>query len=425
MAIDPRISLAIKTPDTMTNAINIFENALNSASNRAVQEQNIAQSQQRMAQADVMNPLLAQQAQQGVDVNAQNIAATRNEARFKDILQTSQQLKPFIANNDAVGAERFILKNISRLQDAKARGEDVDLTESLETLEQIKAGNLQGVAQNITAIESIAQQRAGQLQKTRVTSSKILADGTTVQSLSTGGTNVISAAGDLLEGPDRVNALNKSLGVEVTQVGDKAQAKSDVKVDETGKIESIKTTEAGKTSAIKAGLKVAEKAFEKMPQVRTAILNYDEAIAALDAGAETGTIKRLLPSLSAAGKNLDNTIKRLGLDVVGNTTFGALSESELAFALQAAIPDNLEPVELKKWLTAKKNAQQSILSGLDEISTFMGDGTKTITDWKNKQAIDKLSAEQGSNTQRTGGVIMTDANGNRATVYPDGTFEEL
>mgnify|MGYP003627808455 FL=1 len=158
MAIDPRISLAAQVP-SVTPAINIFENALNSASNRAVQEQNIAQSQQRMAQADVMNPLLAQQAQQGVDINSQNIAATRNEARFKDIFQTSQQLKSFIANNDAVGAEQFMLKNISRLQDRAANGEDVDLTESLETLEQIKAGNLQGVAQNIAAVESIAQQR--------------------------------------------------------------------------------------------------------------------------------------------------------------------------------------------------------------------------------------------------------------------------
>jgi len=42
-------------------------------------------------------------------------------------------------------------------------------------------------------------------------------------------------------------------------------------------------------------------------------------------------------------------------------------------------------------------------------------------DIQSKQA----QIDQGGNTQRTGGVIMTDANGNRATVYPDGTFEEL
>ena len=159
MAIDPRISLAASTRDVITPALNMFENTLNARSNRAAQQQNIAQSQQQMNQLEIMNPLLAQEGQQNIDINTQNIATARNESRFKNIFQTSQMLKPFIANNDAAGAEQFMLKNISRLQDAKARGEDVDLTESLETLEQIKAGNLQGVSQNITAIEGIAQQR--------------------------------------------------------------------------------------------------------------------------------------------------------------------------------------------------------------------------------------------------------------------------
>ena len=151
MAIDPRIALEAKAPD-ISGVVSTFQNAL-------INAQKGRQNEQVLQQADVMNPLLAQQAQQGVDINSQNIATARNESRFKNIFQTSQMLKPFIANNDAAGAEQFMLKNISRLQDAKARGEDVDLTESLETLEQIKAGNLQGVAQNITAIEGIAQQR--------------------------------------------------------------------------------------------------------------------------------------------------------------------------------------------------------------------------------------------------------------------------
>ena len=151
MAIDPRIALEARAPD-ISGIVSTFQNALLNA-------QKGRQNEQMLQQDNVMNPLLAQQAQQGIDINTQNIATARNESRFKNIYQTSQMLKPFIANNDAAGAEQFMLKNISRLQDAKARGEDVDLTESLETLEQIKAGNLQGVAQNITAIEGIAQQR--------------------------------------------------------------------------------------------------------------------------------------------------------------------------------------------------------------------------------------------------------------------------
>ena len=91
---------------------------------------------------------------------------------------------------------------------------------------------------------------------------------------------------------------------------------------------------------------------------------------------------------------MDNVIKRLGLDVVGNTTFGALSESELDFALQAAIPDNLEPDELKQWLSAKKASQEKILKGLNEMANFLGGGEKTIADWNARQAM--LSINQAS-----------------------------
>jgi hypothetical protein len=143
--------------------------------------------------------------------------------------------------------------------------------------------------------------------------------------------------------------------------------------------------------AVGKGLDAGVKAFEKIPSVRTAIVNYDDAIAQLDAGAETGIIDSMLPSFTVAGKNLDNTIKRLGLDVVGNTTFGALSGSELAFALKAAIPDNLQPAELRKWLVAKRNAQQKLLTGLDEMANFLGDGTKTLVDWNNRQAVNALA----------------------------------
>ena len=220
MALDPRISLAVQVPN-VGKALNIFENALNNRSNRDLQQQNIAQSKQGMAQVD------------------QQMSTARDAARFKDLFQTGQMIKPFIAGGDLAGAEQFMLRKISSLQDRQASGEDVDLTESLETLAQIKSGDLQSVAQNISATEIIAQQRAGQLQETRVTSSKILADGTTVQSLSTGGTNVVAPSGAVLTGDARVDALNKALGAEVTQTGAKEQAKSDVKVGEVTTLESV------------------------------------------------------------------------------------------------------------------------------------------------------------------------------------------
>ena len=129
MAIDPRIALEAKAPD-ISGVVSTFQNALLNA-------QKGRQNEQVLQQADVMNPLRLEEAQQGIDINTQNIAAARNESRFKNIFQTSQMLKPFIANNDAAGAEQFMLKNISRLQDAKA-ATDAGLGQAIAT----QAGNV-------------------------------------------------------------------------------------------------------------------------------------------------------------------------------------------------------------------------------------------------------------------------------------------
>jgi len=132
---------------------------------------------------------------------------------------------------------------------------------------------------------------------------------------------------------------------------------------------------------VKAAVNKGAKAFDKIQTLGTAISNYDEAIAAIDAGAETGVIDSLLPSFKTASIELDNVVKRLGLDVVGNTTFGALSESELKFALAAAIPTNLQPAELKEWLIAKRDAQKKVKARVEEAASFLSTGTHTLTDW--------------------------------------------
>ena len=59
---------------------------------------------------------------------------------------------------------------------------------------------------------------------------------------------------------------------------------------------------------------------------------YGEMLDAIDAGADTGFIASKVPSLTEASILLNNMQSQLGLDLIQNTTFGALSESELNFA---------------------------------------------------------------------------------------------
>ena len=198
MAIDPRISLAVQAPN-VGQAINTFNNAMINAQNR-----DIAQAQEQRAQA--LAPFQLQQAQQSVDANAQSLNQNRDAQRLQNLHVTGQRLKPFLDAGDTQGAQQFLLDNIAQIQTRIEQGSGEDVTESMETLSQLQSGDVQGVLGNINAVSNLV----GDTQQTRVTSSKILDDGTTVQSLSTGGTNVISPSGQVLEGNARTDALNNA-----------------------------------------------------------------------------------------------------------------------------------------------------------------------------------------------------------------------
>ncbi len=166
--------------------------------------------------------------------------------------------------------------------------------------------------------------------------------------------------------------------------GAKAQTKADIAVDKASRI-----------ALSKQAATASKEAFDGLKVVRSTILNIGDAIKALDKGAETGPIISKLPSFRQAAVELDNIRGRMGLDVVGATTFGALSESELAFALDVALPDNLEPAALKDWLQRKRVAQTKLAKGLRNAASFLGKPGNTIADFIEKQ---ELSASAGSVT---------------------------
>ena len=98
---------------------------------------------------------------------------------------------------------------------------------------------------------------------------------------------------------------------------------------------------------------------------------YNEMLAAIDAGAESGYLESKLPSITEASVLLDNMQAQLGLNLIQNTTFGALSESELKFALDTATPTNLQPEALRKWVVRKQAAQEKLIDYLYEINAYL------------------------------------------------------
>jgi len=219
-----------------------------------------------------------------------------------------------------------------------------------------------------------------------VKSSEILDDGTTIQIMKSGKVNVTGPEGNLIpEGPERAMLIAKAQRFSANLQGDRALQR------------------AGKTQAVKMG----KDAFEKLGGIRKGITNLTDAIGALDKGAETGVVASRFPSIRAASIELDNLRNQMGLDVIGGTTFGALSESELAFALDTAIPDTLEGPALKDWLVRKRTAQTKMAEALTKQAKFFSKGG-TIA-----ELLEKQERAGGSPPQRTGDQVLTfDAQGN-------------
>lgn len=363
MAIDPRISLAGIVPQTQSGQTvsNIFQTNLNNAQNRRINEQ---QAQQQAALQPFRETLLANQAglstaQQPALLQQAALAASpeQQQVSFDEISTTirttaAQRLKPFLDANDVAGANAELDTAINTLTQ---KGVDQSLIEPLIRAKQ-SLQTPEGVAQLKQSTDSfLTPQGSSAIQSSQFIPGKGFA---TITKSGEAGFQAIEGVGETIEEK------------RVADIAGRAST------------EQLKATLSGKSSAIKAAVNKGAKAFDKIQTITTAISNYDEAISLLGPdGAETGVIDSLLPSFRTASIELDNVVKRLGLDVVGNTTFGALSESELKFALQAAIPTNLQPAELKEWLIAKRDAQKKVKERVEEAASFLSTGTHTLTDW--------------------------------------------
>lgn len=204
---------------------------------------------------------------------------------------------------------------------------------------------------------------------------KILPNGTTIQAMSDGNTVVKNARGQVLEGEARERAVEEARQSELD-------------------FERIKY---GERAAGKQGVEMSGQLFEQIAPVKKSISNMDDAIAALDAGAETGPIISKLPSMRSSSVELDNIQKRMGLDVVGQTTFGALSKGELDTALSTALPTDLRPKELREWIVKKKAAQQKLAAYLEDAAIYLGMPGNTVSGWMQEQReLEKLRKDSGA-----------------------------
>ena len=136
----------------------------------------------------------------------------------------------------------------------------------------------------------------------------------------------------------------------------------------TGQTPAQEAQLAGKQETLNRSSEIAQKRstdiMDKADNLSSQIEGLREVKTQLDAGASTGYLQSMAPSFRSASIALDNAVNQLGLSVIGGTTFGALSESELKFALDTAVPTTLPPDELKKWVDRKIAAQEKVRRAL-------------------------------------------------------------
>ena len=375
MAIRPEIALNVRAPDVGQ----IFNNAL-------VAAQGFQGLKERRERAPIQNRLLEAQAEstEAGAAQAGQLNRIRSLAVFGNEIQGDLQS----GNLEAIRA-----KTVQRISDLPNQGLPAnDSTELLQILDDPNVGREEKL-QSVSQLANAANQRAIQFGALKgpsggasIRSSAPVVDPNTGQlsiptfDPSTNTTQLLPVEGAIQQTPQQ-----------------KLQAEIAAKTQ-------IATTEAelqGQTAAVKAAVTKGSKIFDRVQPLSTAISNYDEAISAIDSGAQTGVVASLMPSFKKASIELDNVVKRLGLDVVGNTTFGALSESELKFALKAAIPDNLKPADLKNWLIAKRDAQRKVKARVEEAAAFLSEGTHTIKDWIEFDAANQLNAKNQAEAQPT------------------------
>lgn len=212
----------------------------------------------------------------------------------------------------------------------------------------------------------------------RVQSSDVLDDGTSVMVLSNGSTRVVSPTGEVLEGQAAADAVRTARSYTVDNQREIYQGRREGTL--SGDINlGGQATAVGEVA--KGTVASGMSAWEDYSKLQANIGNLDEAIAAIDRGAQAGMVYNMLPNITEASASLGNAMDRMGLDVIGSVTFGALSEGELRLAMDVAVPRNLAPAELRQWLTKKREAQAKASEMLADAAQYLTTPGNTINGW--------------------------------------------
>lgn len=149
-------------------------------------------------------------------------------------------------------------------------------------------------------------------------------------------------------------------------------------------------------AAGEAMVKRGYEAFDQAQNASTSLASIDEAIAAIDDGAESGLVYKFIPDVTEASASLNVAMNKMGLDVISSVTFGALSVAEMNLAMQTAVPRDLSPPELRSWLVSKRDAQAKTRDALMKAASYLTTPGNTLQGWLDQQSEAAPTAGAGA-----------------------------
>lgn len=415
----------------------------------AAEEQRAAAAQAR-AKADAMQTQLLGLREQALNgtltVDALNQFSLANAETFADFTTAFKQMEadksrpqvqfaietaiPALSGNPdralAIIDERIAAaENAGEMQEAQALRADRAILEAdpqaygVSSLSMLVATGAIDNAQADTILKLSGQ---GQPGTADVQSTDYIGGIAVVTTLKDGTVQIKDARSNkVVTGDAAKELLKEAQEGEAAMAGGKAGAAEAAKIGariDLGRVAAAETEMGAK--AVQLGID----AFSRIGLVNANIANLDRAIQLVEEeGANTGVIASRLPSWSDATIELNNMQNTLGLDVIGSVTFGALSEGELALALQTALPTGLSEKALSDWLRTKKAAQKKLVGylaqqaeffstgrGPDQWLAFVRSGEKDVNKWMRENPLGRGTAAS-TTAAPTGGRLKFDENG--------------
>jgi len=111
-----------------------------------------------------------------------------------------------------------------------------------------------------------------------------------------------------------------------------------------------------------------------------------EAIEILKRGdANTGVIANMFPDFDRDTIALKNAGQKLGLNIIQNTTFGALSAAEMRLAMQTGFPTIMDEDDLLGWAIKRQNARRKLKTEIISAIDYMQRQDPTLENYKDAQ----------------------------------------